>query len=426
MKFFCGDIMANSIINKPRGTLDLIGDNYNRYNECIKLLTDEAIKYGYSPIQTPIFEESGLFLRSVGDSSDIVRKQTFDLVNKGSAKDYTLRPEFTAGIVRAVIENKLYSSPDLPLKFVYSGTVYRYERPGTGRLREFRQFGVEVFDVKLDYLTQSEVLILAYKNACKILGHELVLNLNFLGDEQTRNNYKKELVNYFSAYINEMCDDCHERLKLNPLRILDCKVEKDQKIVQNAPILSSFLSKEDKEEFDSILDVLKELNIPYVIDERLVRGLDYYTGIVFEINDPLNEEFGALGGGGKYAGLMAQLGGPNMEGIGFSYGIDRLLGASNTSFVAKKISYDYFLLPIVKNKESINLALSLSKDLRELGFSVVNPTLSKGISGAFKMADRLNCKYVLIINENQSLEIKDLMNRTQRKITKEELLKRGE
>lgn len=418
--------MANSIINKPRGTLDLIGDEYSRYHECINLLTKEALNYGYSPIQTPVFEESGLFLRSVGDSSDIVRKQTFDLVNKGSARDYTLRPEFTAGIVRAVIENKLYASPDLPLKFVYSGTVYRYERPGTGRLREFRQFGVEVFDNKLDYLTQSEVLILAFKNACKVLGHELVLNLNFLGDDSTRSNYKNALVDYFSTYIDEMCDDCHERLKLNPLRILDCKVQKDQEIVKNAPVLSSFLSENDRNEFNSIINVLKSSNIPLNIDERLVRGLDYYTGIVFEINDPQNEEYGALGGGGKYSGLMAQLGGPNMEGIGFSYGIDRLLGAASNSFNAKKKSYDYFILPIIKNEVSINKALDISTRLRELNYSVINPSLSKGVSGAFKMADRLNCKYVILINEDQSLEIKDLINRSQRKITEEELLKKGE
>lgn len=417
--------MGNQSINKPRGTLDLIGKNYWRYKQAIDILTENALNYGCTPIQVPVFEESGLFLRSVGKSSDIVRKQTFDLANKGSAKDYTLRPEFTAGIVRAVIENKLYASPDLPLRFVYSGTVYRYERPGTGRLREFRQFGVEFFDTKLDFSSQAEVLMMAYTGAKKILNRELLLTLNYLGGNQARANYKTALIDYFSKFIDHMCDDCKDRLKLNPLRILDCKVPEDQQLVKGAPKIENFLSDEDKAEFDSIKRVLQDSNIPIKVDDRLVRGLDYYTGTVFEIEDPQSPEFGAVGGGGKYAGLMEQLGGPNMEGIGFSYGVDRLLGAAKDAFQIHVATPDFFVMPMAKKRECQEKAFLLASKLRSLGYSAVTPTFSKGVGGAFKMADRLGCLKALLVNEDLSLEVKDLVQRSQTKITEEELLKRG-
>jgi len=366
-----------------------------------------------------------LFIRSVGDSSDIVRKQTFDLVNKGSAKDYTLRPEFTAGIVRSVIENKLYASPDLPLKYVYSGTVYRYERPGTGRLREFRQFGVEVFDKKLDYSSQAEVILLAYNAAKLILNKELNINVNCLGSEESRKKYVEALINYFSMHIDNMCDDCKERIKLNPLRILDCKVESDQILVKDAPIIIDYLSDDDKNELYSVVDVLTSLGINVKIDDRLVRGLDYYTGIVFEIYDPTALEFGAIGGGGKYSGLMAQLGGPDMEGIGFSFGVDRLLLAAGENFKPKKEIPNLFVIPMAKNKDCQMKAIKLANELRMKNLIVILPSFSKGINGCFKMADRLNCRYALLINEDLTLELKDLEQRVQTPISEKDLLERS-
>ncbi len=186
--------MAIQSFSKPRGTLDFVGPDEERYLACVTRLAQLAKGYGCALIQTPVFEESGLFLRSVGQSSDIVRKETFDLANKGSAKDYTLRPEFTAGIVRALIENKLYASPDTPLRLCYWGPVYRYERPGTGRLREFRQFGVEFFDAPLDFNAQAECLALAYRGAAAILGHPLGPTPNHLGGTKARADYRKALV----------------------------------------------------------------------------------------------------------------------------------------------------------------------------------------------------------------------------------------
>ena len=412
-------------ISKPRGTVDLLGDDYAIYLEVVKTLAHLAESYGYTPIQTPAFEESGLFQRSVGTSSDIVRKETFDLVNKGSSKDYTLRPEFTAGIVRAVIENKLFADPDTPLRYAYWGPVYRYERPGTGRLREFRQFGIECFDTKLDFSVQSEVLVMAYRGAQAIIGSDaLTLVVNYLGGSQARQAYRQALVDYFRPQIGEMCEDCQARLELNPLRILDCKVEADQARVKDAPRIESYLTEEDQREFASILKVLNKLAIPYRVDDRLVRGLDYYTGTVFEIHDGNAPEFGAVGGGGKYAGLMGQLGGPQMEGMGFAFGIDRLMGASRARLKPER-RVEYMVVACAKTEACAELATAVAEEIRQQGHQVLTPSLAKGLKGCFKQAGRNGCRYLVMVNEDLTLERRDMDRREQEHLkTTDELLAR--
>ena len=412
-------------ISKPRGTVDLLGDDYAIYLEVVKTLAHLAESYGYTPIQTPAFEESGLFQRSVGTSSDIVRKETFDLVNKGSSKDYTLRPEFTAGIVRAVIENKLFADPDTPLRYAYWGPVYRYERPGTGRLREFRQFGIECFDAKLDFSVQSEVLVMAYRGAQAIIGSDaLTLVVNYLGGSQARQAYRQALVDYFRPQIGEMCEDCQARLELNPLRILDCKVEADQARVKDAPRIESYLTEEDQREFASILKVLNKLAIPYRVDDRLVRGLDYYTGTVFEIHDGNAPEFGAVGGGGKYAGLMGQLGGPQMEGMGFAFGIDRLMGASRARLKPER-RVEYMVVACAKTEACAELATAVAEEIRQQGHQVLTPSLAKGLKGCFKQAGRNGCRYLVMVNEDLTFERRDMDRREQEHLkTTDELLAR--
>lgn len=415
--------MGNQAYAKPRGTVDLLGDEAKRYLQLTQVFSVLAEEYGARLILTPTFEETPLFIRGVGDSSDIVRKQTFDLVNKGSSKDYTLRPEFTAGVVRSFIENKIYASPDTPQRFYYYGSVFRYERPGAGRLREFRQFGVEFFDKRLDFNSQAEAIILAYRGARRVLNRELRVTLNYLGGNLARASYRKALTDYFKNFIENMCEDCKERFRLNPLRILDCKVEKDQQVVKGAPRIEDYLSHEDKEEFASILKVLKDLKIPFVISGRMVRGLDYYTGTVFEIEDASHPELGALGGGGKYSSLVSALGGPEIEGIGFSYGLDRLLEASKESFKAEEKNPSFFVLPMGKEKGCQEKASLVAELLREKGYAAVMPSLDKSVGGAFKMADRIKAKKVLLVNSDLTLEEKDMEKREQRKVTLEDLLK---
>lgn len=407
----------SEIIKKPRGTVDYFYDDASVLISIKNKLLSLAERYGFSFCTVPTFEESRLFHRSVGESSDIVRKETFDLVNKGD-RSYTLRPEFTASINRAVIENKFFSSPSLPLKFSYFDKAFRYERPQTGRYREFHQFGVEIIDEKIDLSSQVETLLLAI-DACKlILGDiEVKAKINFLGSVTSRDNYKKALYSFFADKIQYMCEDCKRRLETNPLRILDCKVDEDRKFIQDAPKITDYLTEEDREEFEQIKKLLLKLNVSFQVDDNLVRGLDYYTGFVFELYS--DEKLGALAGGGKYSSLMKELGGPEFEGIGFSIGIERLiLSLIGKGSLDYKKSLDYFVIDLRKNGDGLIIA----KKLRDKGYKVSLPSFSRSMKGAIKMADRENAKNVIIVDSDMTYKLKDMSTREQKDITFEEIL----
>ncbi len=407
----------SEIIKKPRGTVDYFYDDASVLISIKNKLLSLAERYGFSFCTVPTFEESRLFHRSVGESSDIVRKETFDLVNKGD-RSYTLRPEFTASINRAVIENKFFSSPSLPLKFSYFDKAFRYERPQTGRYREFHQFGVEIIDEKIDLSSQVETLLLAI-DACKmILGDiEVKAKINFLGSVTSRDNYKKALYSFFADKIQYMCEDCKRRLETNPLRILDCKVDEDRKFIQDAPKITDYLTEEDREEFEQIKKLLLKLNVSFQVDDNLVRGLDYYTGFVFELYS--DEKLGALAGGGKYSSLMKELGGPEFEGIGFSIGIERLiLSLIGKGSLGYKKSLDYFVIDLRKNGDGLIIA----KKLRDKGYKVSLPSFSRSMKGAIKMADRENAKNVIIVDSDMTYKLKDMSTREQKDITFEEIL----
>lgn len=407
----------SEIIKKPRGTVDYFYDDASVLISIKNKLLSLAERYGFSFCTVPTFEESRLFHRSVGESSDIVRKETFDLINKGD-RSYTLRPEFTASINRAVIENKFFSSPSLPLKFSYFDKAFRYERPQTGRYREFHQFGVEIIDEKIDLSSQVETLLLAI-DACKmILGDiEVKAKINFLGSVTSRDNYKKALYSFFADKIQYMCEDCKRRLETNPLRILDCKVDEDRKFIQDAPKITDYLTEEDREEFEQIKKLLLKLNVSFQVDDNLVRGLDYYTGFVFELYS--DEKLGALAGGGKYSSLMKELGGPEFEGIGFSIGIERLiLSLIGKGSLDYKKSLDYFVIDLRKNGDGLIIA----KKLRDKGYKVSLPSFSRSMKGAIKMADRENAKNVIIVDSDMSYKLKDMSTREQKDITFEEIL----
>lgn len=412
--------MSIQQIKKPRGTIDYINSDALLLSKIRTILLDEATKYGTSYVDLPLFEESSLFHRTVGESSDIVTKETFDLKNKGE-KDYTLRPEFTACVSRAVIENKLYSSPDMPLKFSYFGPVFRYERPQTGRLRQFNQFGVEFLDTKVDLSTSLDTFLLSLRSAEKLLGHKVKAKINFLGSFESREQYKVELKKFFEPKIGSMCDDCKRRLQTNPLRILDCKVEEDQVIAKGAPKVTDYLSESDKKEFEDIKKSLDALNIEYEVDAELVRGLDYYTGLVWELYDTINTTLGAIGGGGKYASLMESIGGPQFEGIGFSLGVERLMIALTDERKAElnsSTSLDVFIIDLKKEGES-NYFADL---LRQKDKSVSIASYSRSLSGALKMADRKNAKKVLIVDFDGTYKIKDMASRDQIEVSKDEVI----
>lgn len=413
--------MSIQQIKKPRGTIDYYGVEEKSLKAIREILTTEANKYGTEEIELPMFEENSLFHRTVGESSDIVTKETFDLISKGD-KNYTLRPEFTASVSRAVIENKLYTSPDLPLRISYFGPVFRYERPQTGRLRQFNQFGVEFIDSKIDLSTTLDAFLLSLRSAEKLLNHKVVAKINFLGSFQSRETYKVKLKEFFQPKINEMCDDCKRRLEINPLRILDCKVEHDQEIASHSPRVTDFLNEDDSNEFKAIQNALKALNIDFIVDDELVRGLDYYTGLVWELYDSENKTLGAIGGGGKYSSLMKNIGGPDFEGIGFSLGVERLLLALTEERKKDIIKDDSIDIMIIDFKREGKANIFADK-LRELNKNIFIASFSRAMGGAMKMADRKGAKKVLIIDSDDTFKIKDMVTREQIEVKEEDVVK---
>ena len=388
-------------INKPRGTLDYIDKDEIIYSSLETKLFNLASCYGAKKVMIPCFEETKLFVRSVGDSTDIVNKEMFKLENKGD-HEYVLRPEFTAGINRCIVENKLFASPDLPIKLSYCGPVFRYERPQAGRLREFHQFGVEFIDNKIDYQTAMDAICLLYRSLESILEHDLELRINFLGSKISQDAYRLALKEYYKDKIDDMCEDCKRRYQTNILRILDCKISSDIQINKQAPLLTNYLTSQDREVFDQIIFGLEKLNINYKLDPRLVRGLDYYTGIVFEVYDPSNLELGAIGAGGQYGNLMSEIGGPNMEGIGFSIGMERIILAlsalqKENIYESNTPELDYFIIDLRKEKDL--LPLEISDILRSIGCKIASSSYSKALNGSLKMADRLHAKTCLIFDD---------------------------
>jgi len=406
------------MITKPKGCHDLLGIEAKKWKYVDKIIDSLMERYNYTYARTPIFESSELFHRGVGEGTDIVTKETYDFKDRGD-RNITLRPEGTAGIVRSYIENKLYGEPG-PVKVYYNGTMYRYERPQSGRDREFTQFGVEVLGSN-DPMVDAEVIsipVLLYK----MLGLKgIVVKINSLGDKESRDNYREALVKYFTPHINELCEDCLERLKKNPLRILDCKVDKDSDILKNAPKTIDYLNEESKKRFEEVKSYLEELEIDYEVDDRLVRGLDYYNHTVFEIEASV-EGFGSnnvIGAGGRYNGLVETLDGPETCCMGFATGLGRLIQALDLEQVKIPVIDDVELFVMYVSETEKKYAASLVQYLRANGYRVDTEYTGRGLKAQFKQADRLNAKYLIILNDEDLAkdEIKIKNNKTKEEET---------
>ncbi len=406
------------MITKPKGCHDLVGIEAKKWKYVEKVIDSLMERYNYTYARTPIFESSELFHRGVGEGTDIVTKETYDFKDRGE-RNITLRPEGTAGIVRSYIENKMYGEPG-PVKVYYNGTMYRYERPQSGRDREFTQFGVEVLGSN-DPLVDAEVIsipVLLYK----MLGLKgIVVKINSLGDKESRDNYRDALVKYFKPHIKDLCEDCVERLKKNPLRILDCKVDKDNPILKNAPKTIDYLNEESKKRFEEVKSFLEELEIDYEVDERLVRGLDYYNHTVFEIEASV-EGFGSnnvIGAGGRYNGLVETLDGPETSCMGFATGIGRLVQALDLEKVDMPIIDDVELFVMYVSDTEKKYAASLVQYLRANGYRVDTEYTGRGLKAQFKQADRLNAKYLIILNDEdlKNDEVKIKNNKTKEEET---------
>jgi len=414
------------MIQKPKGTYDVFGkkgENLIYIHDLIQTLME---KYNYEYMRTPVFESSELFHRGVGETTDIVTKETYDFIDRGN-RNMTLRPEGTAGIARSFVENKMYANPTLPVKAWYYGNMYRYERPQAGRYRELTQFGVEVFGSN-DPITDAEVISIPV-NLYRLLGLKgIKVNINTLGDTESRLKYREALLEYFKPHLDELCEDCKNRYETNPLRILDCKIDHELDIMKNAPKISDYLNEKSINHFNKVKEYLESMEISYEVNENLVRGLDYYTHTVFEIEAQV-EGFGSqnvLCGGGRYDSLVSNIGGPDVCGVGFATGIERLLTALEYEDVLPKEekSIDTYIIPM--DDESKKLGIKLTNIIRMNGFKADIDEMSRNIKGNFKQADRLNAKYVIIIGEEELntniLTIKNNNTKEEYKIKTEDLI----
>ena len=391
------------MIQKPKGCNDIYGREAKIWKYVESIIDATMEKYNYNYIRTPIFESTELFHRGIGESTDIVTKETYDFVDRGG-RNMTLRPEGTAGVCRSYVENKMYGDPNQPVKVYYNGTMYRYERPQSGRDRELTQFGMEVLGSD-DPLSDAEVISLAV-NIYKMLGlKEIKVNINSLGDKESRDMYRKALIDYFKPHISE--------LEKNPLRILDCKVDADNELLKNAPKTIDYLNDASRERFEAVKDYLDIMQVSYEVNPNIVRGLDYYNHTVFEIEAKV-EGFGSnnvLGGGGRYNHLCSEIGGPETPCIGFASGIGRIVLALELEQIKLPIVEDIDLFLMYVNEDEKKYAAYLAQELRMAGFIVDTEYTGRALKGQFKQADRLNAKYIAILNsedlDNNEIKIKN-------------------
>lgn len=409
------------MLQKPKGTLDIYGEDGKIFDYISNYTSAFMSLYNYEFIKLPTFESTELFYRGVGDTTDIVNKETYDFLDKSNRK-MTLRPEMTAGTARCLIEDKLYTEG--VKKFYYLGSCFRYERPQSGRLREFTQFGIECFNVS-NPKVDAEVISLAYRYLSGLGLTNLVVKLNSLGNKESRKEYNEVIKEYLSKDYDNLCDTCKERLSKNPLRILDCKYDGEREYIKNAPKTLDYLNEESKSYFEEVKSSLESLGIPFVEDSTLVRGLDYYSHTVFEIISDIPElgKANTLCGGGRYDGLVELLGGPSTPGIGFAMGIERII------ILLKELECyvpDRELDVFVMNLDNTNYAFQIIEDLRLSEFSVETDYTGKNMKGMWKLVDKLNPKFVLIIGEdervNDYITVKDNITKEETKVKTSDLI----
>lgn len=405
------------MLQPVRGTKDLIGIEAALFRKVVDTAYAIAANYHFQEIHTPIFEFTDVFKRTLGETSDVVSKEMYTFEDRGG-ESLTLRPEGTAPVIRAIISNGLTQS--LPLKLFYAGAMFRYERPQKGRQRQFHQIGAELIGPKTP-LADAEMIALGY-DILKALGldNKVTLNINTLGDAKSRAAYRTALVTYLSAYKDELSADSQTRLDRNPLRILDSKHPKDQTIIQDAPLFHAFLNEESRTYFDQVLEALSDLNIPYIVNQKLVRGLDYYCHTAFEF---VTTELGAQGtvmAGGRYDGLMAQMGGPETSAIGWGAGIERLSLMLNEHHIPSRKLIT--LIPTSEAEEAFAFKLSIA--LRQAGLCV-DLGYSGNMSKRLKKASQNNSIVAIIIGANEiasnTAQVKFLQTSTQEIVKLSEL-----
>jgi len=386
------------MINKPRGTEDVLPEQVGIWQYVEEVARKTANAYGYREIRTPVFENTELFQRGVGDTTDVVQKEMYTFEDKGG-RSITLKPEGTATLVRSYIENSLYANPQ-PTKLFYIIPCFRYEKPQSGRLREFHQFGIECFGAASP-LCDAEVIALAHtflKNA-GITNFEL--SLNSIGCPSCRKEYNTKLKEYFNQYKADLCPSCLERLEKNPMRIIDCKSEVCSKIAENAPKILDYLCEDCENHFEETKKGLENLGIDFKVNPDIVRGLDYYTKTVFEFTSNALGAQSTVCGGGRYSGLVEELGGKPAEGIGFAVGLERLILIlkSEKDLEDMKVCPDLFVAAI--GDEAKKFTQKLIYDLRLRGIGAEMDLLDRSVKAQMKYADKIGAKYSVVLGDDE-------------------------
>lgn len=411
----------------PRGTYDILPEEVGYWHHVEDVIRQTTKRYRYKEIRTPYFEETKVFKRE-NDSSDMVNKEmyTFEMGHDS----YTLRPEGTAGVIRSFNQHKLYGAMELPARLYYVGAMFRHERPQKGRQRQFTQFGVENIGAKSPEL-DAETIALGYDIVKQMGISSIKVLINTLGDDESRANYRKALKDYFQPHLEELCTDCHRRYEQNPLRILDCKVDKDKDCMKEAPKLRDYLNEESREYFQRVLASLDALGIPYEVEDRLVRGLDYYTHTVFEVvsTRPDSGAQATIFAGGRYDHFVEYYGGPELSGIGFAIGMERLIS------LAKDEGHDFDLekgldVYVIGLGDVSKEVLQVAQRLRHANYEVEANLIPRSLKAQFKSADRQQAKYVAILGDeeiqNEVVNLKRTSDKTQVTIPQSDLLKQLE
>lgn len=402
------------MINIPKGTKDVLPENSYKWQYIEKVARETAAEFNAKEIRTPTFEHTEVFLRGVGETSDIVNKEMYTFTDKGD-RSITLKPEGTAGVARAFIENGM-ASMALPIKLYYLTQCFRYERPQAGRLREFHQFGIEFLGATSPSI-DAEVIILAKTLLNKLGVNDITLYINSIGCKDCRKKYQEALKSYLKSNYDNLCDLCKERLEKNPLRVLDCKNEECKKITANAPKILDYICDDCKSHFEQLKNLLTVAGVKYEIDPNIVRGLDYYTKTVFEFVSNSVGAQGTIIGGGRYDGLIKELGGNDVSGIGFAMGIERLmLLMENTGVeIPNEDKVEIYFAPMGE-KES-EKAFELCSYLRSKGIKCDLDHMGRGIKSSFKYADKIGAKKVAVIGSDElssgCVKIKDMENGTE-------------
>ena len=384
-------------IKRPNGTEDVLPKDVYKWHTVEKITRDTAESFGFSELRFPTFENTDLFLRSVGETTDVVQKEMYTV--KAKETEFTLRPEGTAGAIRAMLQNGLLNEA-LPQKIFYIISCFRHERPQAGRLREFHQFGLEMAGSPAP-TADAEVICLA-KNILDRLGlKNIELHINSIGCPTCRAKYHEALKAFFEPHKDELCDTCKERLAKNPMRLLDCKSPEDREIAKDAPVILDYLCEECSEHFAKLKKYLDNAGIAYTVDPKIVRGLDYYTKTVFEF---ITTEIGAQGtvcGGGRYDGLIEQLGGQHTPALGFGMGIERLLlvmDKQNCDYLSSKKCDIYFA---TMGDAALEKAMELTRGLREYGYCAEYDLMGRGIKAQMKYANKIGAVYTVVLGDNE-------------------------